>query len=168
MRALRLVLPALVLTACAARAADLLPSDRPIPEVIDHYVDAKLKSAGIAPAPLADDYTLVRRLMLDLVGHIPTPAESKAYAESTDSNKRQKLVDRLMASPAFVRHQANQFEAMMAGPNSRGGGGGLREYLLKAVGENRPWDQVFRELVVANESDARTKGASEFVKARVA
>jgi hypothetical protein len=56
---------------------------------------------------------------------------------------------------------------MLAGPSSRGGGGGLREYLLKAVGDNRPWDQVFRELVAASEADSKAKGASEFVKARV-
>ena len=167
MRATRLVFTALLLTACAARAADLLSSDRPIPDVIDHYVDAKLKTAGATAAVQADDYTLVRRLTLDLVGRIPTPAESKAYVESTDSRKREKLVDRLMTSPAFVRHQANQFEAMMAGPSSRGGGGGLREYLLKAVGEDRPWDQVFRELVVAADTDAKTKGAGEFIRSRV-
>src|SRR3954447_9815389 len=137
MRCARLVLPALLLTACAARPADLLPPDRPVPDVIDHYVDARLKAAGVNPAPPADDYTLVRRLTLDLVGRIPTPAESKAYVESADAQKREKLVDRLMASPAFVRHQANQFEAMLAGPAGRGSSGGLREYLLKAVGENR-------------------------------
>ena len=165
MRALRLVPPALLLTACAAPAADLLPPDRPTPEVVDHYVDAKLKTVGVTPAPQADDYTLVRRLTLDLNGRIPTPAETRAYVESTDPHKREKLVDRLMASPALVRHQVNQFEAMMAGPSSRGGGG-LREYLQKAVGENRPWDQVFRELVVAAD-DPKTKGASEFLRSRV-
>src|SRR6478736_9761289 len=135
MRSARLVLPALLLTACAARPADLLPPDRPVPEVIDHYVDARLKTSGVTPAAQADDYTLVRRLTLDLIGRIPTPAESKAYVESADPHKRETLIDRLMASPAFVRHQDNQFEAMLAGPNGRGGNG-LREYLLKALGEN--------------------------------
>src|SRR5438067_12686809 len=116
MRLARLVLPALLLSPCFARAADLLSADRPIPEVIDHDIDAKLKTAGVVPAPPADDYTLVRRLMLDLVGRIPTPAETEAYVQSGDPHKREALVDRLMASPAFVRHQANQFEAMLAGP----------------------------------------------------
>jgi hypothetical protein len=166
MRPARLVLPALLLTACAARPADLLPPDRPVDEVIDHYVNAKLKTAGVTPATRADDYTLVRRLTLDLVGRIPTPAETVAYVDSTDPRKREALVDRLMASPAFVRHQANQFEAMLAGPNGKGGSG-LREYLLKALAENRPWDRMFREMVVANEADANAKGASDFVKSRV-
>jgi hypothetical protein len=166
MRPVRLVLPALLLTASAARPADLLPPDRPVAEVIDHYVDAKLKAAGVTPAARADDYTLVRRLTLDLVGRIPTPAETAAYVESGDPRKQEALVDRLMASPAFVRHQANQFEAMLAGPNGKGGSS-LREYLFKALAENRPWDRMFREMVVANEADSNAKGASDFVKSRV-
>src|SRR2546423_2634141 len=126
----------LLLVASIAPAAELLPSDKPIAEAIDHYVDAKLRAANTTPALQADDYTLIRRLTLDLVGRIPTPAESKAYVESNDPHKREKLVDRLMASPAFVRFQANQFEAMLAGPNGKGGNGGLPEYLLRAIGEN--------------------------------
>src|SRR5688572_26046128 len=138
MRPARLALTAIVLAASLAPAADLLPPDRPIPDVIDQYIDARLARSGVAPAPPADDYTLVRRLTLDLVGRIPTPPETRAFVESTDPAKREKLVDRLMASPAFVRHQAVQFEAMLAGPSGRGGSG-LRDYLTRAVGENRPW-----------------------------
>jgi hypothetical protein len=164
MRSARLTVPALLLSACLAPAAELLPADRPMTEVIDHYVDAKLARAGVTPAPPADDYTLVRRLTLDLVGRIPTRPETGAYVESSDPAKREKLVDRLMASPAFVRHQAAQFEAMLAGPK---GGSGLREYLVRAVGENRPWDQIFRELLLPQEGDPKTKGASDFLRSRV-
>src|SRR5262245_12845297 len=166
MRSRRLALLALFVAACVARA-DLLPADRPIHEVIDHYVDAKLAKVKTTSAPQVDDVTLIRRLMLDLVGRIPTPAETRSFVESTDPQKREKLVDRLMASPGFVRHQANQFEAMLAGPNSRGGGGGLRDYLARAVGESRPWDQVFRELLLPDEDDPKTKGSSDFLRSRV-
>src|SRR2546423_1612265 len=95
----------LLLIVPALPAADLLPPDKSIPEAIDHYVDVKLKTAGLTPAAQADDYTLIRRLTLDLVGRIPTPAETRAYVESKDAKKREQLVDRLMASPAFVGHQ---------------------------------------------------------------
>jgi hypothetical protein len=156
-----------LLIASALPAAELLPPDKPTAEVIDHYVDAKLKTAGIAPAPQADDYTLIRRLTLDLVGRIPTPAETRAFVESKDSRKREQLVDRLMASAAFVRHQATQFEVMLAGPNTRGSSGGLRDYLVRALGENRPWDQIFRELLLPDDNDPKTKGAVEFLRSRV-
>jgi hypothetical protein len=166
MRRARFALTALLLFAGHGPAAELIPPDRPIPDVIDQYIDARLARSGVAPAAPADDYTLVRRLTLDLVGRIPTPVETRAFVESTDPAKREKLVERLMASPAFVRHQAVQFDAMLAGPTGRGSGS-LRDYLTRAVGENRPWDQVFRELLLPDEANPKTKGAESFLKSRV-
>ena len=145
-----------------ASADDLLPPDKPVAEVVDHYIDARLTKEGVKPATEADDATVVRRLALDLDGRTPTPAEVRAYVESTDPDKKAGLVDRLMASPGFVRHQAESFDAMlMAGTRDD-----LREYLIKAFGEDRPWDAVFRELLVGDESKPERKGASGFLKAR--
>ncbi len=166
MRSLRVVSIAALLLTLPAEAAELLPPTRPIPEVIDHYVDAKLAKAHITPAAQADDYNLIRRLTLDLVGRIPTPRESREYAESHDSSKREQLVDRLMASPEFVRFQATQFETMLAAPRKRSGSG-LHEYLTRAIGENRPWDQIFRELLLPNDNNPKTKGASDYLKSRL-
>ena len=117
MRSVRLALVALPILTLTASAADLLPPDRPATNVIDSYIEARLARSGATPASQVDDYTLIRRLTLDLVGRIPTPRETREFVESTDPNKREQLVDRLMASPAFVRHQANEFDAMLAGPN---------------------------------------------------
>src|SRR5262245_46474356 len=167
MRRSRLVLALLLFGSSRLPAAELLPPEKPIPDAVDYYVDARLKAANIRPAAQADDYTLIRRLTLDLVGRIPTPAETAAFVESKDSRKREQLVDRLMASAAFVRHQAAQFEAMLAGPNARGNSGGLREYLVRALGENRTWDQIFRELLLPDENDPKKKGAVEFLRSRV-
>jgi hypothetical protein len=145
------------------RAADLLPPERPIEEVVDFYIDAKLAKAGVTPAPPADDAVFIRRVMLDLAGRIPTAAEARAYVESADPHKRVKLVDELLASPEFARYQAYELDAMlMAGTR-----GSIREYLLAAAGENRPWDQMFRELVLPNEEDASLKGANAFLAQRV-
>lgn len=128
-----------------ALAADLLPADRPIAEVIDHYVSAKLKEAGVTPAPPADEATIVRRLTLDLAGRIPTPAEVQAYLQSQDPQKRAQLIEQLMASPWYVRHAAIEFNTMLRGPDLTGPD--LRPYLLAAFKENRPWDQMFREMM---------------------
>jgi hypothetical protein len=103
-----------------------------------------------------------------LCGRIPTVAETKDYVESKDPAKRAKSVDRLMASPGFVRYQASEFDVMLMRdtPNfSKGRTTGLFDYLQKALTENRPWDQVFRDLVVAN--DGAQKGSAEFLKARL-
>jgi hypothetical protein len=166
MRSIRLALLALIALAYPVAAAELLPVDRPVAEAIDHYVDARLAKASVTPTAQIDDYNLIRRLTLDLVGRIPTPREAQDFVQSTDPKKREQLVDRLMASPAFVRYQASQFEAMLAGPSSRGGA--LRDYLTRALGDNRPWDQIFRELLLPNEDNPKTKGSSEYLKVKMA
>jgi uncharacterized protein DUF1549/uncharacterized protein DUF1553 len=145
------------------RAADLLLPDRPIAEVVDHYLDATLRKEGVKPAPTADDVTLARRLTLDLAGRIPTAAESLAYDESTDPEKKARLIDRLMASPGFVRHQATELDTMLMAGNK----GSLRDYLVKVVGENVSWDKIFRELMLPDQTDKARKAAAEYLRARV-
>lgn len=157
---LRLLLTAVALVPTYARAAD--------PVAIDRHVDAALKDANVTPAPQADDTTLIRRLTLDLVGRVPTAAETDAFVKSTAADKRAKLVDRLIASPGFVRHQAAMFESMLNPEGDRRGGTALREYLAGALKDGKSWDAIFRELLLPDESSAKTKGAGEFLRARVA
>jgi hypothetical protein len=147
----------------AVRAAEPLPAGRAIQDVIDHYVDARLKEAGIPAAPLADDSNLIRRLTLDLVGRIPTVAETEAYLAASNPGKRAEVVDRLMASPGYIRHQATEFDVMMMA----GSRGSVRDYLMRAFAENRSWDRMFRDVLLANENDPAQKGAAEFIKQRV-
>ncbi|MBM3983804.1 MAG: DUF1549 domain-containing protein, partial [Planctomycetes bacterium] len=143
------LLLAVGVTANTTTGAELLPADRPVPDVIDHYVDQKLQGAKVTPAPQADDATFVRRLYLDLAGRIPTPAEVREYTDSTDPKKREKLVAELVASPEFIRHNANEFDAFLR--NDNGDGGSVRTYLLAAFKENRSWDRMFRDLLGAGE-----------------
>jgi hypothetical protein len=145
-------------------ADSLLPRDRPMDQVIDYYIHQRLHEENITPAPQVDDATLIRRLTLDLVGRIPTPEETKSYLESKDPNKRSQLVDRLLASPAFIRHQANLFDAMMTSGTRNGS---LRDYFNKALSENRSWNRIFREMVNPDQTDPVQRPASEFLRARI-
>lgn len=166
---LRLLLTAAALI-CAtpfARAAELPSANKPVEQVIDQLIDAAIADANISPAAQADDATIIRRLTLDLVGRIPTSGEVEAYVKSTDPNKRAKLVDRLIASPGFVRHQAALFEIMLNPEGDRRGSGALRAYLTDALKEAKPWDVMFREMMLPNESDAKLKGAADFLRGRL-
>jgi hypothetical protein len=156
------VLAAMIAAGAPGPSEGLLSPGRPVEEAVDHYVDARLANEKVKPAPEADDATLARRITLDLVGRIPTAAEVRDYVESTEPDKRARLVDRLMASPGFVRHQADSFEAMMM----TGTRGSLREYLAVAFRDDRPWDRVFRELLIGDEADPGRKGSAGFLKAR--
>jgi hypothetical protein len=119
-------------------ADELLPPETTIEAAIDHYVNAGVQAAGVSAAPQADDATMLRRTMLDLAGRIPTVAEAQAYlaatdADATNADKRTQLVDRLLASPAFVRQQAADFDALLMNGTRQS----VREYLSRAFRENR-------------------------------
>jgi hypothetical protein len=142
---------------------DLLPADRKIAEAVDHYVGERLKRAEVTPAPQAADHALVRRITLDLVGRIPSADEVRAYVSDPSPGKKEALIERLMNSPGFVRHQVNEFEWTLMD----GQGKGFRDYLTRALGEKRGWDQVLRETVVADPTNPATKGSEAFLRERV-
>ncbi len=154
---------ALIVTTGLPAQQAILPKDRPIESVIDQSINEKLRDAGVAAAPQISDQSLIRRLTLDLAGRIPTEPETRAFSNSTDPNKRANLVDALISSPALARHLANQWDSLL----SEGNRGGLREYLVKAFGENRSWDRIFRELMLPDESDPKQKGASAYLLPRL-
>lgn len=143
-------------SASSVDAGELLPPDRPIAEVIDQHIGARLDSEGVSAAPQANDATLIRRLTLDLTGRTPTVQEARSYVESKDPQKRAHLVERLLGSPLYLRHAATELNTMLKGPD--GTGPDLRDYLLVAMKENRSWDGIFRDLVGVNHQDGWENG----------
>ena len=142
---------------------DLLPADRPLPEVVDYYIAQRLAQKNVTPVGRADDAVLLRRLMLDLVGRIPTPPEVAEFQSDTDPNKVEKWVDRLLASDGFVRHQTEELNTLLIYPANNN----LRDYLEPAVRENRSWDKVFRELMLVDGQAKAPEGAHEFLRANI-
>lgn len=63
---------------------------------IDELAVAKFRELGIEPSPLCDDYTFLRRIFLDATGTLPTPEEIAEFTASTEPNKRQLWIDRLL------------------------------------------------------------------------
>ena len=145
----------------------LLPADRSIGDVVDHYLDAKLQKEKVEPAPAADELTMARRLYLDLAGRIPTAAEAKQYAASTDPKKRLQLIDDLIDSVGFVHHNANEFDRVLVNENSNSPN--MRPYLLAAFTEKRSWDRMFREMLGLNTDQAKSNPTKpqEFVRSRL-
>ena len=137
--------------------------DASVETVVDHYVDVRLREAMVEPAFQAIDSDLIRRLSLDLIGRPPSPFETQEFLASVSEFKRAELVDRLMGSEGFVRHQVDELESLLMYPDR----GNLRDYLKNAVTENRPWDQIFKDLMLAEQGDDPNAGAGSFVRARL-
>ena len=149
------------LTALVQSVLAAPPTDATIPSLIDRQIGQQLEAAGIPPAELASDLTLLRRTTLDLVGRIPTVSEARAYLAADHQEKRITLVDRLIASAGFTRHQADTFDAFLMHGTSTS----LTDYLRTAFTQRRPWDEMFRDMLAVD--DGSRSPAEEYVKARV-
>ncbi|MEZ0327494.1 MAG: PSD1 and planctomycete cytochrome C domain-containing protein [Fimbriimonas sp.] len=73
---------------------------------IDSFVMARFEKEGLKPEPPADRATLIRRATLTLTGLPPTPQEIQAFLTDKKPGAYERLVDRLLASPAYGENQA--------------------------------------------------------------
>ncbi len=69
---------------------------------IDRQVFAKLKNLRMTPSKVCTDEVYARRAYLDLLGIPPTVDEAKAFATDKSPDKRERLVDKLLARPEFT------------------------------------------------------------------
>ena len=68
---------------------------------IDGFLLEAMQAKGLTPSEPADRRTLIRRLSFDLTGLPPHPAAVEAFVNDSDPASYERLVDRLLASPAY-------------------------------------------------------------------
>lgn len=149
-------LAAIALVAAADPAAELAAE-------IDRHVAERWAAAKVTPAAPADDAQFLRRVSLDLVGCVPRAAEVRAFLADTDPQKRRKLVDRLLASPAFARHRASQWRTDWIPQASDSVAEPFTRWIERRLQEGVAYNQLVREMLTAaprNEPGA-ADGSSE-------
>src|SRR5262249_42228412 len=70
---------------------------QPIVTAIDREIDKRLAEAKVPASPRTDDAEFLRRVTLDLTGRIPTLERARTFLNSTEADKRQKLIDELLS-----------------------------------------------------------------------
>ena len=83
------------------------------PQQIDRLLAAKWAEAKVRPARPADDAEFLRRVYLDLVGKIPTAAEARDFLDDPSPDKRGRLVEALLDSPAYLTHATETYRALL-------------------------------------------------------
>jgi hypothetical protein len=123
--------------------------EHPIDRILDAY-DAAHKLEP--PAPL-DDAAFLRRVHLDVIGLLPTPAELDAFLKDAAPDKRERLVRRLLAdNRAYAEHWLSFWNDLLRNDYAGTGyiDGGRKQispWLYRALLEDRPYDQLVRELI---------------------
>lgn len=120
---------------------------------IDFLVEAKLRDLGIQPNPIASDEVFLRRVYLDVVGRIPSLEEAKTFLKSTDSQKREDLIDELLSSPDYVSNFYNFWAdtlRLVQYPQANIVGEPYMAYVKDQIRRNRPYDQWVYEMLTAD------------------
>ncbi len=115
---------------------------------IDRFILARLESRGMKPSPEADRYTLVRRLALDLTGLSPTLEMADRFANDRRPDAYERLVDELLASPAYGEHFAAAWLDLARYADSNGYAEDqqriiwrYRDWVIQAINQNMPFDR---------------------------
>jgi hypothetical protein len=134
---------------------------------IDQKIDAKLEKLHIQPSPMADDATFLRRVSLDLTGEIPAPAAIRAFvADTTPTHeKRARIIDRLIASPAYVDHWTVKWGDLLQSNRKYLGEKGVYEFqdwIRQSIASNKPYDKWVHEMLTARGSSYDNPAANYF------
>jgi hypothetical protein len=155
--------PKFVFTPIAATAG--VPQDFLAGE-IDRLVFAKQKELQLNPAPLATDEVFLRRVYLDAIGVLPTGDEARAFRDSKDPHKREKLIDRLLERDEYASFWALKWADVLRGSPttiSERGVHSFHRYLVKTIATDKPMDQFARELLTGL-GNTLNKSAANFYR----
>jgi mono/diheme cytochrome c family protein len=125
---------------------------------IDRFVQARLEAAGLAPAPPAERRALIRRLSFDLLGLPPAPEEVDAFLADARPDAYERLVDRLLASPAYGERYARHWLDVVHFAETHGHDQDVprenawpyRDYLVRAFNADRPWGRMIEQQVAGD------------------
>ncbi|WP_425617486.1 PSD1 and planctomycete cytochrome C domain-containing protein [Anatilimnocola sp. NA78] len=124
----------------------------------DRFVLAKLQEDKLAPVGDASKLDLIRRVTFDLTGLPPTPAESAAFLADDSAQAFERLVDRLLASPAFGERWGRHWLDVARYGESTGSARNLpyphawryRDYVIDSINADKPYDKFIREQIAGD------------------
>ena len=132
---------------------------------LDRVLDGWLAEKGAPPPPAADDATFQRRVMLDLVGLLPSAEEAQAFAADRRPDKRASLVRALLARNVdYADHWMVFWNDLLRNDYAGtgyidGGRKQITNWLYLSLLANKPYDQFTRELVApSSDSEGFAKG----------
>lgn len=131
---------------------------------IDELVLEKLQSLNLPPSGQATDQEFIRRVFLDAIGHLPTAKEVREFLADTSPDKRDRLLDDLLARPEFVDYWAYKWSDLLLVSGERLRPKAVQAYyqwIRDSVAANKPWDQFVWEIVTAKGSSYEN-GATNF------
>lgn len=127
---------------------------------IDAFLLQKLREQKLSFAPEADRLTLIRRVYFDLLGLPPTPEETDAFLADTRADAYERLIDRVLESPHYGERWGRHWLDAAGYADSNGYAEAdsirphafhYRDYVIKSINADKPWDQFILEQLAGDE-----------------
>lgn len=137
-----------------------MATEKPLPNIrnrswprqrLDFFVLARMENHGLAPTPEVDRQAFIRRVSFDLTGLPPTPDEVQQFVSDSSPAAHQRLVERLLASPAFGERWgrawldlARYTDRTASWLKSTGQAHLYRDWVVEALNADLPYDEFVR------------------------
>jgi len=123
---------------------------------VDEHVFRQLRKVGMPPSAVAEDATFLRRVTLDVAGRLPTPEEVRLLeaAKGTSGERRDAVIERLLASTDYADYFANKWSALLRNkrsePRQARGTFAFHGWIRDSLAANKPYDRFVGEILTAS------------------
>ena len=125
---------------------------------VDRFILARLEAESIKPVGRADKRTLIRRATFDLTGLPPQPADIDAFLADGSPIAFARVVDRLLASPAYGERWGRHWLDVVRYADTAGETADYpvreayryRNYVLASFNADKPYDRFVREQIAGD------------------
>ena len=124
---------------------------------IDRFILARLEEKGLAPAPVADARTLIRRVALSATGLPPKPSEVAAFLADAAPGAYERMVDRYLASPHYGEQRAHYWLDAVRYADTNGIHFDnyreiwpYRDWVIAAFNQNQPFNQFATDQIAGD------------------
>ncbi len=119
---------------------------------VDRFINHRLEAAKKSPAKLVEDWAFLRRVTLDVIGTVPTPAQIETFFADKPQGRRERYIDRLLANPGWADHWVGYWQDVLAeNPNivnpTLNNTGPFRWWIHESFLDNKPFDRFAAELI---------------------
>lgn len=126
---------------------------------IDRFILARLEAKELAPQPLADRATLLRRLCFDLIGLPPSPEQIDRFVADPSEQAITRVIDELLASPQYGERWAQHWLDLARFAETDGfehdkvrrDAWKYRDWVIDALNADMPYDRFVRLQLAADE-----------------
>ena len=143
-------------------------SSDPLISFVNEQIRKGWTDNEIKPSDVADDAEWVRRVYLDVVGHVPSGQAVEEFMKDKDPAKRSKLIETLLVDSGYVRNFTTYWTNALIGrvTPDKTNRSALEKFLREGFAKNRPWNEISYDLL-SSEGRFDDNGAVNYLLAHL-